>query len=399
MLHVARSTGFTPSCERERAREFLNDVKCSWKFQTYGHMQIVLGHVVRMTAPKLRKRLKKLHDTVHDLEVAQGFTGAVNAWGKQEVSPEVFRWMNTWHCESQTAALKDVFQHLSSSITADDFNTQALFTVSGCFRLYHSYFFPIAALIDSQFLREVEFGQTSLPPDVVHQLRRLRRRCMKLRWYEVGVHLLCTYARDTVRRILGAEAFTKFLCRDDDAFRIDWVETPEAMSEPMERTCDSAQDALLGVLAGISEDPDCDEPFACTIAHKPSAFSHWTPWCIPVYHPELQVIDYLRQRQMRPSATYVGCSQLACRVCKFYVDQLGGAKWSLHTAGLDTMDLKVPDEWLIPTTDTGVKCASIVRDEAARLVLREDNVQRIAWEMRYATEAMGLRGGQTVCGA
>ena len=192
------------------------------------------------------------------------------------------------------------------------------------------------------------------------KLRQLWQYCMKLRWYEVGVHLLCMYTQDTVQRILSAKAFTKFLCCDDDAFQVDWVETPEAMSKPMERTCDLAQDALLGILAGISEDPDCDEPFACTIAHKPSAFSHWMLWCIPVYHPKLQVIDYLRQCEMRPSTTYVGCLQLTCHVCKFYVDQLGGAKWSLHTAGLDTMDLKVPDKWLIPPTDMGVKCASIV---------------------------------------
>ena len=188
----------------------------------------------------------------------------------------------------------------------------------------------------------------------------LRWHCMKLRWYEVGMHLLCTYVWDTMWQILGAEAFTKFFCHNNDAFWIDWVETPETMSEPMGHTCDSAQDALLGILAGISKDPDCDEPFTCTITHKPSAFLHWTPWCIPVYHPELQVIDYLRQHKMWPSGTYVGCSQLACRVCEFYIDQLGRAKWSLHTAGLDMMDLKVPDEWLIPPTDTGVKCASIV---------------------------------------
>ena len=114
---------------------------------------------------------------------------------------------------------------------------------------------------------------------------------------------------------------------------------------------------------------------------------------------KLQVINYLRQREMQRSVTYISCSQLACHVCKLYVDQLGGAKWSLHTAGLDMMDLKVLDEWLIQPTDTGVKCVSIVRDEATWLVLCKDNIQRIAWEIQYATEAMGLHGRQTVCDA
>ena len=396
ILHVARSTGTTTSYERERAIEFLTDLKRAWRYQTYWDMQRVLGHVVQMTSSKLRKRLKKLRDALHDLRGSEGFTKAVDAWGKQEFSPDVFHWMNTSRCESPAAALKNIVQQLSASAVSDDFDTPDLSEATWQYRLYHSYFFPVAVLLSSQFLHEVEFTHTSLAPRLVHLVRRLRRRCVKLRWYEIGVHLLCTCGREALRRILGADAFNKFLCEDeDDAFCIEWLETPNAMPEPMPRKHETAQDALLSILATISDASDDEEPFACSISHMPSATTYWTTACATVYHPELQIIDHLRQRGMRPSPAYVGCSQLACRACKFYVDQLDVCKWSLHTAGMDTMDLEAPTDWLIPLSGTGLVCASIIRDEAARLVLREDNIQRIAWEMRSTSDSFAFDETET----
>ncbi|KAF8576262.1 hypothetical protein K439DRAFT_1640621 [Ramaria rubella] len=390
VLHVARSTGSTPSDERARVCELLSALKRAWRAPTYSHMQLVLGHVMQMTGRTLRRRLTKFRRALRDLQGAGGFVDAVDAWGREEASPDVVRWMETWGCESQTAALKDVFLQLAASAEAHDFEAPDLMDEQGQFRLYHSYFFPIAVLLGSHFLHEVEFGQTGHPIHLVLRVRRLRRRCIKLRWYEIGVHLLCTYARDATRRILGAEAFARFLNRDDDdGFSINWLETPGAVSPPMYRGYNSPQDALQSMLASISDgSDDDDEPFACTIAHKPSAAACWTTTCTPVYHPELQVIDHLRQCNMGPSPAYVGSSQLACRACKFYVDQLDGGKWMLHTSGLDTMDLDVPEDWLIPPSETGLVCATIIRDEAARLALREDNFQRIAWETRMAAEGM-----------
>lgn len=391
VLHVARSTGSTTSYERERAMEFLGDLKRAWRYQTYWHMQIVLGHVVQMTTHKLRKRLKKLRDALHDLNGTVGFTSAVNTWGKQESSPDIIRWMNTCQCESPTAALKDVVHKLCVAAHADDFDTPHLFDATLQYRLYHSYLLPVAVLLGSQFLHDIEFGHTSLPSDLVQLIRRLRRRCIKLRWYEIGIQLLCTCARDTVRRVLGVGAFNNFICEEeDDAFTIEWLETPHAMPKPLPRKHTSAQAALLCVLASITDASDSDEPFACTIAHKPAASTYWTPTCVATYHPELQVIDHLRLCDMRPSPAYIGCSRLACRACKWYIDQLEGGKWALYTKGMDTIDLEVPTDWLIPPSDTGWLCASIIREEAARLVLREDNIQRIAWEMRSTSESVGL---------
>ncbi|KAF8510175.1 hypothetical protein JB92DRAFT_3144471 [Gautieria morchelliformis] len=393
VLHVARSTGTTTSYERERAIEFLKDIKRGWKHR---YMQRVLGYVVQMTSSKLRKRLKKLRDALHDLRGSAGFSGAVDMWGKQELSPEVFRWMTTYRCESSTAALKHIVHQLSLSATSDDFDAPNFFGAGEQSQLYQSYFLPVAVLLTSQFLDEVEFGHTSLAPGLVNLIRRLRRRCVKVRWYEIGMHLLCTSAREALERILGADAFHKYLSEDeDDAICIEWLETPGAMPGPMKRRYETAQDALLGVLATFSDASDDDEPFACTITHRSSAAAYWAPTCEAVYHPELQIVDHLRLHNLRPSPAYVGCSKLACRVCKFYVDQLDGWKWSLHTAGQDTIDLEPPGDWLMPPNETGLLCASVIGEEAARMVLREDNIQRIAWEMRSTSEILGFDESET----
>lgn len=392
VLHIARSTGTTTSYERERAYEFLSDLKRAWRHQAYECMQIVMGHVVQMTSNKLRKRLKKLRDALHDLSASVGFAHAVDEWGKQESSRDIVRWMETVHCESPTEALKDIVERLSASADSDDFDTPHLFDAAGQYRLYHSYLFPVAVLLSSHFLHDVEFGHTSLAPNLVHLIRQLRWRCIQFRWYEVGIHLFCTWARDSLQRILGTSAFDKFLHGDeDDALTIDWLDTPDAMPEPMPRRFKTAQDALVNILATISSDnSDEDEPFACTITDKPLAATYWTPTCVAVYHPELQIIDHLRKCNMHPSPAFVGCSQFTCRACKFYVEHLDGCRWSLYTGELHTMDLETPVDWLMPPSETGLLCASIIREEAARLVLREDNIQRIAWEMRSTSEALGL---------
>ena len=391
VLHIARSTGSTTSYERERAVEFLNDLKQAWRTQAHGDVQNVMGHVVQMTSSKLRKRLNKLRDALRDLRGGEGFASAVDAWGMEELSPHVFHWMTTCNCESPVAALKNIVYKLAEAAASDNFDTPPLCEARFHHRISHSYFFPVAVLLSSQFFHEVEFSHTSLAPDLVRLLRQLRRRCVKLRWYEIGVHLLCTCAREAVLRILGADAFDKFLREDgNDALWIEWLETPGAMPEPMPRKHRTAQDALLSLLPTTSDASDDEEPFVCTIAHSPSATIYWTPTCVTVYHPELQIIDHLCRREMRPSPAYIGCSLLACRACKFYVDQLDAYNMSLYTAGLDVMDLKAPTDWLIPPSRIGLVCASIIRREAARLVLREDNIQRIAWEMRSTSETLGF---------
>jgi OTT_1508-like deaminase len=396
ILHVARSTGSTTSYEREGAYEFLIDIKRAWRYQTYWHMQIVLGHVVQMTWSKLRKRLKKLRDALYDLQDSEEFSQAIDSWGKEESSPDVIRWMNTWVCESPNAALKDIAQRLLASAESENFDTPYEFDATWHSRLHHSYLFPVAVLLASQFFSDVESGRTSLAPGLVSLIRQLRRRCVKVRWYEIGIHLLCTWGRDSLRRILGAGAFNKFVCsEEDDALTIDWLETPNAMPDPMPRRYETAQDALVNMLATISEGSDEDEPFACSIRNKLSAITYWTPTCVVVYHPELQIIDHLRRSGVQPSPAYVGCSKLACRACKIYVDHLHDYKWSLYTGGLHTMDLETPTDWLMPPSDAGLLCTSIIREEAARLVLREDNIQRIAWEMHSASETLGLDDPET----
>ncbi|KAF8510203.1 hypothetical protein BU17DRAFT_98348 [Hysterangium stoloniferum] len=367
-----------------RAMALFSMLKQVWRFSS--RAEDAMLHVIQMTEHRLKRRLQKLQSTVKELF---DFSHAVDMWGKQESSPAIRPWGK--EDDAPSHALKSCFEQLRSFAALHDFDAPHLAeNVTARMQTYRLWFFPAGALTTTQFLAEVDLQLTTLPPHTVRLLKLLRRRCFKIRWYDFGVGLLCTFARDAVYRILGPEAYEELLSNaesetDTSPVHIEWLEMPEVQG-PMRRCHASAQDAVQTVLANISSDPEDDEPFACNIMDKPFAEIYWTTTCTPQCHPEIQVIEHLRCRGMCPSPQYIGCSQLACRACKWYADRLKELRVVLHTGGLDTMDLHVPAEWMIPPTKEGAECAELIQEEAARIVLCEEHLQRMAWEKQCETE-------------
>lgn len=378
--------------DRRRVIDFLSTLKTAWQIPNQHQQQErVLVHTMRLTERKLRKQLEKLRKTA--LEIAN-FRQAIDAWGKQEPSPLIQR----WGTESTSASLAACFDELKTFAKTHNFDAPHLLNDPGArIHAYRQWFPHIIALASTVYLEEVDIGVYALAPDVANQLRRLRRRCLKLRWYEIGVNLLCTLGRDSIWRVLGPESYVDFLYNSDCeseyvSFRINVVEPPQSPA-PMPRYYYTAQDAVQSILASINSgesDEDDNEPYACDITNHPHATTDWTITCTPHYHSELQLVEHLRQRDLRPSPLYLGGSRLTCRACKWYVDQLVVNKVLLRTGGLDTMYLEVPNEWLIPPFEAGALCTVLIREEAARLVLREEHVQRKAWEKEYGAEDQSL---------
>ncbi|GJJ16308.1 hypothetical protein Clacol_010605 [Clathrus columnatus] len=344
---------------------------------------------------------KKLQSVVRELA---DFSYAVDQWGRQESSPSV----RSWGGEKDTPSdcLKACFEELRIYARTHNFDEPHLRTDPHArIRMYQQWLTPAVTLTTTQFLCEMDTYNWNLPPKLLRSLRLLRRRCFKIRWYDLGATLLCCFARDCVWRILGYPSYNDFLGGDEDDFssgffRVVFIEPPEPPPNPMPRLYPTVQDMVQDILHNIDETDGSDEQpqqpqqqpdneqqlYACDITGKPYAQAYWTPTCTPHYHAELLIIDYLMQRGLRPSPTFVGGSQLTCRVCQWYVDRLINYKFVLHTGMLDTQDLEVPSDWLIPPTETGSIVVEFIRDRAARLILEEETLQRLAWEKEFEAE-------------
>lgn len=354
------------------------------------HHESILQYVMQLTEQRLKRRLEKLQSVVRELSE---FSYAIDQWGKQESSPSI----RSWGREEDTPAdcLKACFEQLRTFAKEHNFDEPHLrASPYARIRVYQQWFIPVCALTTTQFLCEMDAFHWNLPPRLLDSLRLLRRRCFKIRWYDLGVNLLCCFARDCVWRILGYASFYEFLDSKDDEFskgpfRIEFIESPE-LPDPIPRLHATVQDMVQSTLRNIDGAEGTeelgDEPYACDLMGKPYAQTYWTPTCTPRYHVELLVIDYLRQRGLRASPCFIACSQLACRVCQWYVERLTDSKFALHTGMLATAELEVPSDWLIPPTNTGAFIAELISEGAAKLILEEEKLQRLTWEKEFEAE-------------
>jgi len=381
-LHIAGT------CNYLRLAELLRFLKQTWQIPSQLQQQErVLVYMMQISERKLRKQMKKLRKIVLN---QKEFVSAVDRWKKEELSPLV----RNWDTGSPSKSLKCCFLELQTFCEAQDFdNPPFLSDTEARIKAYLQWFPCISALASTLFLEEVDIGPSQLPSRMVKSLRRLRHRCLKLRLYEIGTNLLCTVGRDTIWRILGQSGYSEFLntadCESNSApFRINQVEPP-AILAPMSRQYPSPDGLVQAILSKIDGDEagDGDEPYACDISDKPLTETCWTRTCAPSYHPEVQLVEYLRHHGLRPSPLYIGGSHLTCRACKWYIDRFVlSMRISSRTGGLDRRYLDVPLEWLIPPSEAGILCADFIADEAARLVLVEEDAQRAAWEAENQSE-------------
>lgn len=380
-----------------RARYLFSIAKKAWRSPNpIIHHGSILEYVMRLTEPRLKRRLEKLQSVVRELS---DFGYAVDQWGKQEPSTSI----RSWGREEDTSSdcLKACFEQLRIFARGHNFDEPYLVANPNArIRIYQQWLIPACALTTTQFLCEMDAFHWNMPNKLLRLLRLLRRRCFKIRWYDLGVTLLCSFARDCVWRILGYASFDEFLRSNDDEFskgpfRIEFID-PVEFPNPMPRLHATVQDMVQNILRDIDgvedngEERD-DVPYACDITEKPYAQAYWTPTCTPRYHVELLIADHLMWRGLRASPSYIASSQLTCRVCQWYVERLTYCRFTLHTGMLVTGDLEVPADWLIPFTDTGTFVAELVGEEAAKLVLEEERLQRAAWEKEFEAEIqMGL---------
>ncbi|KIJ40366.1 hypothetical protein M422DRAFT_32247, partial [Sphaerobolus stellatus SS14] len=370
-----------------RVVAFVGYLKRVWQIPNHVQQQErILAYMMHMSERKLRKQLEKLRETVLNLK---GFEEALDRWAKQEPSPLLQR----WGTDHSSRSLKCCFDELQTLAKTQGFDEPELLQdIEVRINAYRQWFPHITALASTLFLEDVDFGRVELLPDLAYSLRRLRRRCLKLRWYEVGVSLLCTLGRDSIWRILGEEDYVSFLqepdCESETApLRLERLELPP-LPAPMTRYYSTAQHAVQAILSSINseESEENDEPYACDISHKPFVEIHWTSTCTPRYHPELQLIEHLQHCDLQITPFYIGGSHLICRACKWYIEGLADNTVAVRTGGLETKYLEVPGEWLLPASEAGRKCAERIGEDAAKLVLHEEDLQRAAWEAENQSE-------------
>ncbi|GJJ14760.1 hypothetical protein Clacol_009028 [Clathrus columnatus] len=373
--------------DRLRAHYLFSLTRRAWRSPNpIIHHESIMLYTMQLTEHRLKRRLEKLQSVVRELA---DFSYAVDQWGRQESSPSV----RSWGGEKDTPSdcLKACFEELRIYARTHNFDEPHLRTDPHArIRMYQQWLTPAVTLTTTQFLCEMDTYNWNLPPKLLRSLRLLRRRCFKIRWYDLGATLLCCFARDCVWRILGYPSYNDFLGGDEDDFssgffRVVFIEPPEPPPNPMPRLYPTVQDMVQDILHNIDETDGSDEQpqqpqqqpdneqqlYACDITGNPM-HKHTGR-----QHVHLTIMPSCSSSIISCNEGYVH-HQLLLEVLNLLAEYANGM--------LDTQDLEVPSDWLIPPTETGSIVVEFIRDRAARLILEEETLQRLAWEKEFEAE-------------